>query len=454
MTPRILLSAPASGCGKTTVCCAVLQALVNRGLKPMACKSGPDYIDPMFHSEVIGAKSANLDLFFFSPETARGLLRENARGCDLTVIEGAMGYYDGIGFSSDASAWDLARATHTPTVLVIDARGRAVSAAAEIAGFLRFKPHSQIAGVIFNQISPVLYPRMAQAVKEATGLPAFGYLPKLPDCQVENRHLGLKTAIEIQDIRGKLQRLAAAAEEHIDLDGLLALGETAPELADELPRFVPVTDTQPVVAIAQDAAFCFYYQDSLSLLEEFGVKLSAFSPLRDCELPQNCAGLYLGGGYPELYAKELSENRELLIELKEKILGGLPTIAECGGFLYLQSALEDPSGTAWPMVSLFQGKALRTEGLKRFGYATMQAKKDSLVLAAGDSVPVHEFHYWDCTDCGGDFYTQKPQSTRGWDNAFGTDTLYAGFPHFHFRSNPECARRFAAACANYQRKYL
>ena len=454
MTPRILLGAPSSGCGKTTVCCAILQALVNRGLKPMACKSGPDYIDPMFHSTVIGAKSSNLDLFLFSPETARGLLKENARGCDFTVIEGAMGYYDGIGFSSEASAWDLARTTHTPAVLVLDGRGRAVSAAAEAAGFLNFKPDSRIAGVIFNQISPMLYPQMAQAVKEATGLPSFGYLPKLPDCVIESRHLGLKTAGEIADIREKLQRLAAAAEKSIDLDGLLTLGASAPELTDELPHFRPVTDTQPAVAVARDDAFCFYYQDSLKLLEEFGVKLISFSPLNDRNLPAGCSGLYLGGGYPELYVKRLSENTALRRELREKIQGGLPTIAECGGFLYLQSTLEDESGTPWPMVGVFEGKGYRTEKLNRFGYAAMQAKRDNLVLAAGESIPVHEFHYWNCTHCGGDFYTGKPQSTRGWDNSFGTDTLYAGFPHFHFRSNPECARRFARACANYQEEHL
>ena len=454
MTPRILLGTPASGCGKTTVCCAILQALVNRGLKPVACKSGPDYIDPMFHSTVIGAKSSNLDLFLFSPEIARGLLKENAQGCDFTVIEGAMGYYDGIGFGSDASAWDLARATQTPVVLVLDGRGRAVSAAAEAAGFLNFKPDSRIAGVIFNQISPMLYPQMAQAVKEATGLPSFGYLPKLPDCVIESRHLGLKTAGEIADIREKLWRLAAAAEKSLNLDGLLALGALAPELADELPHFEPVTDTQPVVAVAQDDAFCFYYQDSLKLLEEFGVKLISFSPLNDRNLPAGCSGLYLGGGYPELYAKRLSENTSLRRELREKIQGGLPTIAECGGFLYLQSTLEDQDGTPWPMVGVFEGKGYRTEKLNRFGYAAMQAKRDNLVLAAGEAIPVHEFHYWNCTECGGDFYTQKPQSTRGWDNSFGTDTLYAGFPHFHFRSNPECARRFVKACANYQEEHL
>ncbi len=453
MTPRFLLGGPSSGCGKTTVCCAILQALVNRGMKPMACKSGPDYIDPMFHSTVIGAKSSNLDLFLFSQETARGLLKKNAEGCDITVIEGAMGYYDGIGFGSMASAWDLARTTQTPAVLVLDARGMAVSAAAEAGGFLRFKADSKIAGVIFNQLSPALYPSMARAVREATGLPAFGYLPKLPECTVESRHLGLKTAGEIRDIREKMRRLAEAAEASIDLDGLLSLAATAPELTDQLPSYEPVTATRPVVAVAKDSAFCFYYRDSLDLLEEMGVKLISFSPLSDSALPEHCAGLYLGGGYPELYAKALSENVGLRGELQRRISGGLPTIAECGGFLYLVKSLEDEAGRAWPMVGLFEGRAHPTNRLQRFGYASMRAKKESLILAAGDSVPVHEFHYWDCPESGTDFYTQKPQSARGWDNAYGTDTLYAGFPHFHFRSNPECARRFAAACAKYQEEH-
>jgi cobyrinic acid a,c-diamide synthase len=454
MTPRILLGAPASGSGKTTVTCALLQALMNRKLKPMACKSGPDYIDPMFHSTVLGAKTCNLDLFFFEPAIARALLKENSQECDVTILEGAMGYYDGIGFSTKGSAWELAKVTETPAILVVDGRGRACSVAAEVAGFLHFQPDSQIKGVIFNQISPMLYPQMARAVQQATGLPSFGYLPKLPDCVIESRHLGLKTAGEISNLRSIMAKLGQAAEECLEIDAILSLARTAPDINDELPQIDPVTKDPVVVAVAMDEAFCFYYQDSLQLLEKNGVKLEPFSPLHDRKLPDHCAGLYLGGGYPELYAPSLSKNIQLRREIHNKIAGGLPTIAECGGFLYLQSNLLDRSGAAYPMVGIFPGTGFPTEKLQRFGYATMTAKEDSLILAKGDFVPVHEFHYWNTTEPGQDFYTQKPQSQRGWDNAIGTKTLYAGFPHFHFWAQPNCAKRFVEACVQYQEEHL
>jgi cobyrinic acid a,c-diamide synthase len=326
--------------------------------------------------------------------------------------------------------------------------------AAEVKGFWDYQSESQIAGVIYNRISPMLYPAMAQAVGEATGLPSFGYLPKLPDCTIESRHLGLKTAEEIYDLKEKLQRLAAEAEKTLALDDLLTLAQSAPKLTDKLPKITPVTATAPVIAVAMDTAFCFYYQESLHLLEQLGARLVSFSPLEDSHLPEGCAGLYLGGGYPELYGTELAQNVQLRGEIRKKIQDGLPTIAECGGFLYLQEELEDANGIRYPMVGALKGTGFPTKKLQRFGYADLRAKADNLILKAGESIPAHEFHYWNTTDPGSDFYTQKPQSNRGWDNAFSTPTLYAGFPHFHFWSNPNCARRFVKACARYQEEQL
>ena len=448
--PRFLLCAPASGGGKTTVTCAILQAFKNRGLEPAAFKCGPDYIDPMFHTEIIGVPSRNLDLFFLGEDTTRSLLGEN--GGNLAVIEGVMGYYDGIGTGSDAGAYHLARATDTPAVLVLDSRGRSLTAAAVVKGMKDFRPDSHIAAVILNRISPMLYPRLKEVIEAETGLLVLGYLPNCPDCALESRHLGLVTAKEVGDLKEKLQRLAEQAEETVDLDGLLALAQSAPALAAEPMALPAPIESRPRIAVAKDKAFCFYYADGLKLLEKLGAELVEFSPLTDRELPKDTAGLYLGGGYPELYARELSENTAMLACLRTAIDGGLPTVAECGGFLYLHRTLADEAGHPWPMVGAIDADAVPTHRLSRFGYVTLTAVNDGLLGPAGAQIPAHEFHYWESSAPGAAFHAQKPQSSRGWDCAYHTDTLYAGFPHFHFCAARSAAERFVGHCETYQRK--
>lgn len=456
MTPRVLICAPSSGSGKTTVVCAMLRALLRRGLQPMACKSGPDYIDPMFHSSVLGAKSCNLDLFFFSRETARALLAQNARAADVTVLEGAMGYYDGIAMSAGASAYELARATDTPAVLIVNGKGAALSIAATVKGFLDFRRPSCIAGVILNRVSPMLYPRLAKTITDETGLPVYGYLPEMPDCVIESRHLGLVTAAEIEDLQQKLDKLAEQAEKSLALDALLDLAGRAGAIDDALPALTPVSG-RVRIAVARDRAFCFYYEDSLDVLRYLGAELVEFSPLSDRALPEGIQGLYLGGGYPELYAKVLSENEPMRRAVREAVMAGLPTIAECGGFLYLHKTLTDAVGETFPMAGVLDAAAYPTGRLTRFGYVTLTARKDAMLLSRGDSIPAHEFHYWDSTAPGEDYLAKKPQSDRSWPAGVATDSLYAGFPHFHFAARPDSARRFlekALAFANAERRSI
>ena len=448
MTPRLMFCAPASGSGKTMVTCAVLRALLRRGLRPMACKSGPDYIDPMFHSRVLGTQSCNLDLFFFDQATARSLLARCAEKADVTVLEGAMGYYDGIAMGADASAYALAAATQTPAVLVVDGRGRALSAAAEVLGFQSFRQPSGIAGVIVNRVSPMVYPRLAETITRETGLPVFGFLPVMEDCAIESRHLGLVTAAEITDLQQKLDQMAQQAEKTVDLDGLLALARTAPEL-EKSPMSLPVVPDRPRIAVARDKAFCFYYEASLQLLRELGAELVEFSPIRDERLPRQIQGLYLGGGYPELYARELAENETMRRSIHDAVIGGIPTVAECGGFLYLHRTLRDEGGTPWPMAGVLDADGYPTGKLSRFGYVTLTAETDSLLFRRGETMPAHEFHYWDSTQPGADFTARKPKSERHWMAGVATDSLYAGFPHFHFAAKPEAARRFVEAAAAY-----
>ena len=337
---RIMISGVSSGCGKTTVVCAVLQALVNRGLKTGAFKCGPDYIDPMFHSRIIGAKSANLDLHFFSENTLRFLLAKNAAGCDVSVIEGAMGFYDGAGLTTwKTSAYELALVTKTPVVLVVNARGAALSVLAVIEGFLRFRPESGIRGVILNQCTAMTYASLSAAIEERFGIRCFGFLPRLDECVLESRHLGLVTAGEIRDLREKMQTLAAQAEKTLDIDALLALAHEAEPL-DYTPAALPKKE-KIRLAVARDNAFCFYYEDSLDAVREMGGELVPFSPITDGALPENIDGLYLGGGYPELYAKELGENASMRASVRAALERGVPCIAECGGFMYLTEAIGD-----------------------------------------------------------------------------------------------------------------
>ena len=439
---RILLAAPKSGAGKTTVVCGLLQALVNRNMTPAACKCGPDYIDPLFHSEIIGARGCNLDLFFTDEPTARGLLWQSSEGCDVAVLEGVMGYYDGLGGVTDrASAYHVAHATHTPVVLILDARGASLSLCAQLRGFLGFRRPSEIAGVLLNRCSPMQYEMLAKTIAAECGVPVFGYLPNLPACALESRHLGLVTAAEVADLKEKLRILAENLEKTVDVDGLLTLAQSAPPLDVPDGAVEPLPGRRPVLAVAKDKAFCFYYRENLRLLQDLGAEIVEFSPLTDQALPQ-CDGLYLGGGYPELYTKQLSENVSMLESIASAIRSGLPTFAECGGFLYLHEEMTGEDGVTRPMAGVIPGGCRNTGKLRRFGYVTLTAKRDNLLCAAGDTIRAHEFHYYDSDSNGSDFHAEKPVSGRGWDCIHAAGTLFAGFPHLYFPANPEFARRF------------
>ena len=420
--PRLVLAGTNSGCGKTTITCAVLQALISRGLRVGAAKCGPDYIDPMFHSRVIGAKSSNLDSFFFDRDTMRYLLAHNGQDCDITVIEGVMGYYDGLGLTSTrASTYETARETESPVVLVVNARGAALSVVAAVRGFLDFAPDNNVQGVILNGCSAMSYGALARELESRLGVRACGYLPRLPECALESRHLGLVTADEVEDLREKLRQLAEAAEKTLELDALLEIA--------------PVR-----IGVARVRAFCFYYEDSLDLLRQLGAELIPFSPLADEKLPDGVQGLYLCGGYPELYAAQLEKNHALRRQIRDAVHTGMPCIAECGGFMYLTESI---AGRA--MVGALPGDCFDTGKLTRFGYITATARENNLLCRAGEQVPMHEFHHWDTPQPGDAFGAEKP-SGKQWRCAYATDTLYAGFPHFHFYAKPVMAQRFLAAC--------
>ncbi len=450
--PRILITAPVSGGGKTTVTCAVLGALRRRGLAPVACKCGPDYIDPMFHRKVTGIPAANLDLFFTDEDTLRYLLAESAEGCGLAVLEGAMGFYDGIGLLGTASAYEVARATETPVVLVISGESCSLSAAALCKGMAEFRPDSGIRGVILNHVGEAQYQRLREMIEKETGLAVYGYLPEMPQAALESRHLGLVTAGEIKNIQEKLASLAEQAERTIRMDALLELANSAPELEIKEPRLPAPVPGKPRIAVARDNAFCFYYAENLRLLEKLGAELVEFSPLADEKLPEGISGLWLGGGYPELYAEALSENAAMLAAIKKAVLSGIPLLAECGGFLYLHDTLEDAEGKSFPMAGILAGRAYPAGKLTRFGYVTLTAQRDGLLGPRGTACPAHEFHYWESEAPGEDFTAQRPQSAAHWPCGYTDAHQYAGFPHLYLYGNPEAAAAFVKVCAEWRQQ--
>jgi cobyrinic acid a,c-diamide synthase len=447
---QFLLAAPRSGSGKTTMTCALLMALKRRGCAPCAFKSGPDYIDPMFHRAVLGVESRSLDLFFSAPETVRTLYAKGAAGHGAAVCEGAMGFYDGLGGVSDrASAWHLADTLGLPVLLVVEPKGQSLTLAAELNGLVNFRTPSHIAGILLNNCTARMHALLAPMLEKETGLPVLGFLPKLPEAVIGSRHLGLYTAAEVENLQQKLALLADAAEEHIDWPRLLALCEKEPPALPVQPETPPA---RVRIAVAQDEAFCFTYAETLEAFRDAGAEVVFFSPLRDTALPENIGGLYLPGGYPELHARELSENTSLLREIKQKIESGLPTAAECGGFLYLGQSLTDAEGQSWPMAGVLPGEAKDAGRLVRFGYAALSADSDSMLFRAGESFPIHEFHHWDSTANGTALAAKKPVGGAAWRCGFVNEHFYAGFPHLYWAGTP-LPQRFAAAAENYRRDH-
>ena len=443
--PRILLGAAASGSGKTLLTCGLLQALKNRKLQVASFKCGPDYIDPMFHSRVIGTKSRNLDSFFADEDTVRYLLEKNARDCEISVIEGVMGYYDGLaGISPKASAYDVAKITKTPAVLIVNAKGMSLSAAAFIKGFVEYQEDSQIRGVILNQVSPMMYPRLKQIIEEELSIKVYGYVPVVKDCVLESRHLGLVMPEEIVDLQQKLMELAEILEKSVDIDGLLELAEHAEELPVQESPVAYHTGRKIRIALAKDEAFCFFYQDNLELLEEMGAELVPFSPIHDKKLPEHIDGMLFHGGYPELYAKKLSENKEMLAAVCAAVQTGIPYMAECGGFMYLHQEMEDMEGHSWPMAGVIHGKSWRTPRLTRFGYITLE---DGTCFGEHvGAIRAHEFHYFDSDRCGEAYTAKKPLSSRSWKCIHSDGQGMSGFPHMYYYSNLRVPEQFLRAC--------
>lgn len=454
-----MITAASSGSGKTMITCGLLELFKRKGLNPLACKCGPDYIDGLFHKQVLELEGMNLDSYFEAPEELRDKYSRLSKG-HLPVVEGVMGYFDGLGGSTTrASSWEVAHILDLPAVLVVDARGASVSLAALIKGFLEFERSmgSQIKAVIFNRMSPMLYPRIRELVERETGIRAAGFVPELDFLKVGSRHLGLVLPEEIAGLREQMNRLGKCLEETIDWEFLAELGAEKEErdaLEEENTEASCTAAFSFRLGIAMDEAFCFYYQDNLRLLERLGGELVYFSPIHDRSLPEQLDGLILGGGYPELYCEALSLNESMREAVKKAAEGGLPVLGECGGYLYLLEELEAEDGRIWPMTGVLKGKGYKKGKNSRFGYIGVEAEKDRLYLKPGEQIRGHEFHYWDCEVLEEEWVmrAKKPVGNRSWPCIRIKNQVMAGFPHLFYPSCPAFAVRFAKACVRYKRK--
>lgn len=458
MIPRILLCAGASGSGKTLITCGILQALKNRGLKTASFKCGPDYIDPMFHTKVIGTRSRNLDTFFAGNDIVRYLLAENTKDMDIAVMEGVMGYYDGAGgTTTKASAYDLVCATETPAVLIVNCKGMSLSIVPYIKGFMEYKKDSRIKGVILNQMTGMLYPRIKKLIEEQLDIRVIGYVPKVTDCLIESRHLGLVMPEEIESFHERLMKLAGILEETLDFDALLNLAESAPDIPfhepwDKDSAYNFRVKESVRIGISEDEAFCFMYEDNLKLLRKMGAELVPFSPVHDKTLPENLDGIILFGGYPELFAKELEQNLSMRTSIRESYEKGLPVMAECGGFMYLHDEFEDMDKKPHKGAGVICGKAFKTEKLGRFGYITLTNTGEKVFGMETGKSPAHEFHYFDSENCGEEFTAEKPFSKRSWKCLHSGEHILAGFPHFYYYGNPEIPKAFLMKCSDFKKE--
>ena len=449
---RIMIAAPKSGSGKTTITCALLQTLKSMGRQVVSYKCGPDYIDPMFHQQVIGVPAKNLDTFFTGEEETRRLFLNGRTPEDMAVLEGVMGLFDGLGgIREEGSSYHLAKVTSTPIILVLDAKGMGRSVLPAISGFLSYDPEHLIRGVILNRMSKGYYEIVKPLIEDELGICVLGYFPENKSLTIESRHLGLQMPGEISGIVKRLQEAADTLQMTVSVEKVLEIAGEAEELEDvDGGTLRQDTETAPILAVARDEAFCFYYEDNLRLLREFGADIQYFSPIHDTSLPQGCSGILLGGGYPELYADALSQNTAMHQAICQAFSDGIPVVAECGGFMYLHSELRDRSGRSYPMAGVLPGTCHDTGKLVRFGYIELEAREEQPFLPPGQRIRCHEFHYFDSTDNGNGCTAVKPTTGRSYPCIVTGKNYWLGFPHLYYPSNPIFAENLVKCLSEYE----
>lgn len=422
---RIIIAGNASGAGKTTFTTSLLYCLKKRKKQLSAFKCGPDYIDPMFHEKVFGISSGNLDCFFYDERTVKALFADYSN--QYNIIEGVMGYYDG----DKGSAYSLSNVLDSKSILLINGKGACTSILATLKGFLTYKSPSNIVGVVLNNTSKRVFDTIKEEIK-LMGIEPLGYIPKLITT-LESRHLGLIQADEIENIADIISRIANEIEKTVNIDKIIELIDQSSIFSYE-PLEIK-KEKEVTIGVTRDEAFTFVYRENIDLLKKMGAKIVYFSPMHD-NSPPKVDGLYILGGYPENHLEALNKNTQMMENLRIMINNGTPTIAECGGFMYLTNKISDID-----MVGFINAETIKKDKLVRFGYVTLRAKHDNLILKKGQEVKAHEFHYYDTNNNGVDFEAKKTNGLT-YDAIHSNKSLYVGFPHLAFYSNIEVVKNF------------
>ncbi|WP_127529382.1 cobyrinate a,c-diamide synthase [Paenibacillus kobensis] len=457
---RFVIAGTGSGAGKTTITIGLMAALKRRGLTVQGFKCGPDYIDPSYHTAVTGRQSRNLDTWMLPHETMKEIFMRGSAGADVSVIEGVMGMFDGKDPLSDTgSTAEIAALLQCPVLLVVNAQSMARSAAAVVLGFQQLAGNGRIAGVIVNKCgSAGHYKIVKSAIEQVCGIPVLGWLGRDEELTVPERHLGLVPAIERGELEPLFRRAADLIEQGVDLNAVLALAGQSPDLEWPNHRLFPDESSsaapggiQPVIAVAKDAAFNFYYPENLELLERLGANLHPFSPLAGEPVPEHADGVYIGGGFPEEFASALADAGHVGRDLKARAEASLPIFAECGGYMYLSRSITDRNGIRHEMAGLIPAEVRMQPKLAALGYREVTGMRDSLLLAEGETIRGHEFHYSTLTADLEDYpHAYETKGLRGsGKDGYGTPSITAGYTHVHFASNIGVARRFIAQCAAY-----
>jgi len=452
----LMVGGTASGVGKTTVTLALMACLRRRGYVVQPCKGGPDFLDTTHHTRIAGRTARNLDTWMLTEEANRDVLRGAAAGADAVVVEGMMGLFDGKdGVTETGSSAEIAKMLKLPVLLVLDCAKSARSVAAVVLGFESFDPSLLLAGLILNRVaSENHYRLLASAIQARCKTPVLGWLPREPKLSIPERHLGLHAAAEITSpldavrLDQEIETLANLAEKHFRVDAILQLHCPLDTTDASSTKVKPPAAgaARLRIGVARDRAFSFYYEDNLDLLREQGAEILPFSPMADQELPAELDALYFGGGYPELYARELSENRPMLDKIRAFIRSGY-VYAECGGLLYLSQRLSTSDGRVYPLAGIMPLAIEMTGKLVDFGYVTVVLTQDCLLGPKGTSIRGHSFHYsriCSSSQVATSYQVEFSLSGRQQEEGYTCDNVLASYVHLHFRANPAVAAHFAA----------
>lgn len=452
--PRLVFAAPKSGSGKTMTVCGIIEALKKRKQNIAVFKCGPDYIDPMFHRKALGVETGNLDTFFTDEDTTRYLLADRAEKADITLIEGVMGYYDGLaGKSEKGSTYEISRVTKSPVILIVDCKGASVSLAAMIKGIIEYRNDSNIKGIILNRVSEGYYDRIKKLIEKECNAEVIGYIPELKNMEVPSRHLGLVSPDEISAFGKWAEMLACEIEKSVNIDRLIEIAGKAENIKGRKP-YMPQLKEKVTIAVARDEAFSFYYRENIDVLEKMGAEIVYFSPLKDEKIPENSDGVILWGGYPENFARQLESSVNTRKSIYNGCKKGMPCAAECGGFMYLMDEMEGSDGNTYKMCGVIKGKAFKTERLCRFGYIEACCRKNGLFGDLGERIRGHEFHYWDTDNNGSDFTALKPLTDREYGCIHHGAGIIAGYPHLYYYSNVNMVYSFLKECLYFKNARL